>query len=821
MAGFLHDLRYAARAIRRSRGFFAVVVLTLGFGIGVNTATFSIVNAVLIRPWGYADPDRLVALHERLRVEPIAFSPADIVDLQQMQQSFTAMAAYVTRPYELSGTGDGMRIDGARVTAGLFTLLGVEPAHGRSFAREDERPDPDVAIVSWGLWQRRFNGDPRIVGQTIHLDRRPYTVVGVMPAAFQFPRRGPRQNNVPADVWVPLGFSEQQRAARATSYTYGVVARLKDDVTPGAAQSAMNAIAPRIQANYPAALFRNNNFSVGLDVVPLHEEVAGRVAQPLLLLLGAVGLVLLVACANVANLVLSRAAARGREIGVRRALGATDRHLLRLLLAEALLLAAAGGAAGVALAALAVNAIPTVLARSLPGLQEVALDTRVLAFTAAVSIVTALAFAIVPLVGVERHAGAPRQDESGRATAGIRRRRFQSGLVVATVGLAAVLLVGAGLFVRSFSALIATDTGFRPGQVLTASLTLPTAGYPNAASVRSFHASLYSRLAALPGARSASLSTDLPLEIYEQRAFSPERTSARGQPVTTLSWTHGRYFETFGIRLTRGRAFTDAEHADVRAVVIVNERLARSMWPGEDPIGKRLKWGIAASRAPWLTVVGVVADVADGPLGTEPSIHAYEPFRQFFDFSLDNASGPYGRDVKAAIRADGNPLALAGLLRREIGAVDARLAIERIAVMDERLRDTTAPRRFTMLVVGGFAVGALLLAATGLYGLLAYSVAQRRREIAVRLALGAERQTVVRMIVRQGLTLVGTGLAAGLATSWALTRFVEAFLYRTNARDAATFAAVAATLTIVALAACALPSWRAARMQPVSALRAE
>jgi predicted permease len=824
MSALLRDFRYAARTLRRSLGFAIVVVLTLGLGIGANTAFFSVVNAVLIRPLGYAAADRLVSLQEgfpQARIDRLPFSALDFDDFRSYQQSFEAVAAYRNVSFEVSGGGPPERMAGAKVSAGLFHTLGAGPIAGRTFSTAEDRPGVNVAILSWGLWQRRYGANPSIVGQIIQLDRQPYTIVGVMPAKFVFPRRGPEFNGEPADVWVPLAFTDRDRFERGAMHANGVVGRLKPGVSFQAAQAELDVLAPRIAASYPAAVL-NAGFSPRLFAQPLREAISGRFETPLLMLLAAVGLVLLVACANVANLILSRAASRTREFAVRTALGARRTQLFQLLACEALLLSAAGGAVGIAIAYWAVRAAPAVLSRTIPGLLELSIDVRVLAFTGVVSLATAVIFALVPLPALDRRGpGDSLREDPSRTTSGFGKLQVQRGFVILTVSLACVLLVGAGLFIRSFAALVATNPGFRPAHVLTASMTLPRTFYSTGASVRAFHRSLYETLLAVPGVRSVALATDLPLTSYDIRTFTPEGTATPDGPqaTTSLTWVHGPYFETLGMTIRRGRYFAAAEYEQARNVVIVNEKLAALAWPGQDAVGKRLKWGVAASHAPWLTVIGVIGNAADGPIGAEPRVHAYEPFRQLPDFFLDGAANQFGRDVKAAILADGEPRALAAAVRHEISRLDPELAIESLQAMDDQLTDVVAPQRFSALLAGAFAAIALLLASVGLYGLLAFTIAQRRREIAVRMALGAERRTVIRMVIGQGGRLVAIGLAAGLLGSLALARLVSSLLYRTNAYDPVTFATVPAVLAVAAFMACALPAWRAARVEPMTALR--
>ena len=531
VSALLRDLRYASRTLRSSLGFASVVVLTLGLGIGANTAFFSVVNAVLIRPLGYAGADRLVAVHEgfsQARIARLPFSALDFDDFRSYQQSFETVAAYRSLPLEISSGGPPERITGAKISAELFRTLGVDPIVGRTFSAEENHPGGNVAILSRGLWQRRYGANPAILGQSIQLDRQPYTVVGIMPARFVFPRRGPQFNGEPADIWVPIAFTDRERVERGMMHNNSVIARLKAGVSFQAAQAELDLLAERIAANYPPAM-RSAGFSPRLFAQPLREEISGRFQAPLLMLLAAVGLVLLVACANVANLILSRVAARTREFAVRTALGARHAQLVQLLLCEALLLSAAGGVLGIAIAYGAVKAAPAVLTRTIPGLHDLAIDFRVLAFTGVMCLATAVIFALVPLPTLDRrNPGDSLREDPSRATAGVSKLHVQRGFVVLTVSLACVLLVGAGLFIRSFATLVATDMGFRPAQVLTASMTLPRTFYTTAASVRTFHESLSGNLSALPGVRSVALATDLPLTTYELRVFTPAERYANG-----------------------------------------------------------------------------------------------------------------------------------------------------------------------------------------------------------------------------------------------------------------------------------------------------
>ena len=831
MSSLMFDIRHAIRALARAPVFTGVTVLTLALGIGANSAIFSLVNAVLIRPVGYHQPERLMMIYEGIpeaNIPRFGVSPSDFIDLVQYQQSFTEIGAYRNRPFELSGTGEPEELNVVQVTPSVFTLLGVNAAMGRTLADTDTR-DTFVAVLSHGLWQRRFGGRD-VLGERVTLNRMPYTVVGVMPASFQFPRRGSppgsgrELNGEPADGWLPLVFNPFERQARGMFYNHGVLGRLKDGHTAEQASADTSALASSIRANYPAQL-RNSPFSLVVMAVPLLEELSGQVRQPLLLLLGAVGLVLLVACANVANLMLSRAVVREREIGLRTALGAATHRLFRMVLTESLILTFTAGAIGLLLGYWTLRAMPAVLATSLPGVSDVALDGRVVAFTIAVSVVTALIFSLAPLHGgTTRDINDLLREGTSRTSGGIRQHRMQAGLVISSVAFAFVLLVGAGLLIRSLNNLLSVDTGVRTENVMSMRVSLPSAGYRDAAGIRSFYRNLHDRLRALPGVRSASISSDLPLEPDgERRAFTPDRAGDAGgvPPSVAVTWTHGQYFETFGIPIVRGRAFSPEEEAEARPVAIISRGLAARFWPGEDAVGKRVKWGIATSTAPWMTVVGVAGDVVDGALGAEPIIHIYVPYTEIPDQQLAAPELGLLRRMTIAVHGELDATRFAVPARAAIAALDPALAVTDVTTLEQVVSDASAPKRFSAMVLTAFAVGALLLAGIGLYGVLAFGVAQRQREIGVRLALGAEVSEVMRLILRQGMGLTAIGLVIGGVAAAAAARLLRSQLYDIAVYDLWTFAAVPVVLALVALLACYLPARRAAGVDPMVALRVE
>jgi predicted permease len=825
MGTLLFDLRHSLRALIKSPVFTSVTVLTLALGIGANSAIFSLVNAVLLRPLGYQEPGRLMMIHEIIpesRVPRFGVSPVDYLDLDQIQGSFTDLGVYRTRSMELSGTGSPESIAVAQTSAAVFPLLGVSAAEGRTFLAEEDQAEQAVAIISEPLRRRRFAASSPI-GEKITLDRRPYTIVGVMPAGFEFPKRGPQFNGQPADVYLPLVFNPFERQARGMFYNHSVIGRLKDGVTMEQATRDTAALASRLLENYPAVL-RNAGWSLQIAATPLMDEIAGQVRRPLLILLGAVGLVLLVACANVANLFLSRAVARQREMGVRVALGASRHRLFRMLLVESLLLALVSGLAGLLIANWALRAVPAVLTASLPGLSDVSLDVRVVAFTIGISVLTALFFGVVPMIAGMRRELTGVLREGARSLGGRQQHRLQGGLVVTSVAFAFVLLVASGLLIRSFSNLMNAESGINALNVLSLEVALPHAGYNQAPRVRSFYQTVQDRLVTIPGVRAGVVTTDLPLRADgERRAFFPEGgdpAASRAESIA-LTWAHGDYFTTFGIPLIRGRNFTHEEQMENRLVVIVSKNLADRYWPGQDPIGMRLKWGLAASPGPWQTVVGVAGDVVDGPLGSDPVIHVYSPYSETADAGLASPLGGLWRNMKIAVNGEVDAASLTSSVRAAIAAVDPALAVAKVTTMREVVRDMSAPQRFSAAVLTAFAAGALMLAAIGLYGVLAFGVAQRTREIGVRLALGAARGEVLRLIVKQGMLLVALGLVLGLAGSLAAARLLQTLLYETEVYDPMTFALVPVILAIVSLAACYLPARRAAVVDPMVTLRTE
>ena len=824
MSSLVFDMRHAVRALIQAPVFTAITVATLALGIGANSAIFSLVNAVLLRPLGYLEPDRLMLLYEVIpesRVPRFGVSPPDYIDLVAMQQSFEALEAYRTRSTELSGLGEPEQITVAQATPSLFDLLGVGAAHGRALTSADATDDR-VAVLSHGLWQRAFGGRT-VIGERLLLDRQPFTIVGVMPAGFQFPRRGPQWNGEPADVFVPLVFNPFERQARGMFYSHSVMGRLKPGVSREQMDAEVRTLGPRLYDGYPAFL-RERPMTLVVEAAPLVDEIAGAVRRPLLILLGAVGLVLLVACANVANLILSRAVARQHEIGLRVALGAARHRLVQMLLAESVLLALGAGALGLLIGQWAIRAVPSVIASSLPAVSDVALDGRVVGFTFALSAITAVAFSLVPLAAGRREPNAVLRAGSSRTTSHSGQQRLQASLVVSSVALAFVLLVASGLLIRSLDRLLARDTGVQPDNVLSLRVALPQQGYRDAGSVRSFYRTLHERLGALPGVRAAAISSDRPVEPDgERRVVTLERTGEAGgvPPSMAVTWIHGDYFAAYGIPLVRGRSFTEDEQAQDRAVAIVSRDLAERFWPGEDPIGKRLKWGLPSSTLPWKTVVGVAGDVVDGALGIEPVVHVYVPYADVPDQALAAPISGLIRRMVVAVQTTTAADALVQPARVAVASIDPALAIHGVTTMAQVVSDASAPQRFSATLLTAFAIGAMALAGIGLYGILAFGVAQRTREIGVRLALGANRGEVIGMVVSQGMRLTAIGLVLGGLAALGAARLLQSLLFETDRFDPWTFAIVPVALGAVSLAASYLPAHRAANVDPLTALRNE
>jgi predicted permease len=807
LADLLHDLRYAVRMQRKNPAFTIIAVIALALGIGANTAIFSVVNTVLLRPLPYKDPERLVMVWEedtRHGYPTDTPAAANYVDWRDQNQSFEGMAAIADESFNLTGSGDPERLEGRRVSASLFPLLGVEPQIGRVFtATEDQPGSQRVVLLSYGLWQRRFGGDPGIVGKPLTLNGETYIVTGVMPARFQFPSNDD-------EAWVPIALTAQEAANRNRHYLF-VVARLKPGVTLAQAQTDMSTIATRLQQQYPEA-----NADLGAVVMSLHEHVVGDIKPALLILLGAVGLVLLIACANVANLLLARAAVRQKEIAVRVALGARRLRLIRQFLTESLLLSLLGGVVGLAIAFGGMIFLKAFIPENISQARDISLDFRVLGFTLLVSVVTGLIFGLAPSIQATRFNQIETLKEGGRdAATGGSGKRLRSLLVMAEVAISLVLLIGAGLLINSFLRLRNIDPGFRANNLLTMKIVLPEPKYEEPERRSTFYTDLIQRVQSLPGVRSAAVTTNLPL--YRQGNSISVSIEGRSEPppgqeliVVTRIISPG-YFDTMSIPLLNGRPFTEQDTHTSPNVVVISETMARRFWPGEDAIGKRIAAGRARTPEDWIQVVGVVKDVRQFELTAEPRPQMYMSYRQAAFFEP--------RDL--VVKTDVDPASMATTVRKTVWDIDKDQPVSNIRTMEDILAGSIARQRFSMLLLAIFAGVALVLAGVGIYGVMSYSVAQRTREIGIRMALGAQTGAVLKLAVAYGMKLVIAGIVIGLIAAFALTRVMSTLLFGVTATDPATFTLISLLLVAVAALASYIPARRATKVNPIIALRYE
>jgi predicted permease len=814
------DIRYAFRMLRKSPGFTAVAVLTLALGIGANTAIFSIVDAVLLRPLPLKNPSRLVMLWEgipEIGFPKITASAPDIMFYEREQKSFDSVGSFQNEQLDISGgTGEPERIVATRVSASIFPTLGVSPLIGRTYTDAEDKSRANVVVLSYGIWHRRYGADANIVGQTVDLDRVPYTVLGIMPKGFVFPLPGPQGSDyTPADVWVPMAFTKEELTGWGNFFNNSVLCRLKPGVTMAQAQAEANLIAGILIQQYPAALLKAfPNAHLHLFLSSFHEEIVGSIQTLLLVLMAAVGLVLLIACANVATLLLSRAASRSKEVAIRTALGASRGRLIRQMLTESLLLALAGGVLGVLIAFWGTKGLLSLVPSSIPLPPAVSMGGSVLAFVAAICCVTAVVFGVAPAFQISAISLQGSLQEGGRSgTPGQARRRLQGVFVTAEFALALVLLIGAGLLVRSFAKLAATNPGFRADHVLTMNVPLAPRAYPKAAQVRQFYQQALQQISALPGVKSDGVSTDLPFNGNEHDAVQLEGKPG-SVPAVAVSWVFGDYFSTMGVRLLRGRGFTPEDRTGSQLVALVSKGAANALWPGQDAIGKR--FNVAGGVE---VVVGIVGDVSDGALADKPDPHVYIPYLQTPDVFFE---GPNQlRAMNIAVRTTEYPAALTSAAVHEIHSLDSDLAIAKIRTMDQDASDSVAAPRFNTSLLGIFSLAALFLAAIGIYGVLAYTVAQQTHEIGVRIALGAQRRDVMRLVLAQGARLALVGIVIGVLAAFGLTRLMASLLYGTSASDPLTFAVVSIVLFAVALLACYIPARRAMKVDPMVALRYE
>ncbi len=814
MAELFNDVRYALRSLRKAPGFAFVAILTLALGIGANSAIFSVLNGVVLRPLPYAEPDRLMRLASRfptLGFDKFWISPPEFFELKERNRSFAAMGGYRTGTVSIGADEAPLRATSAIATADLFETLGI-PAHlGRPFSAEEDLPNSEpVVVLSYELWQRAFGGAPDIVGRAVSVNGTASRVTGVMPAGFDIA-------DSKVEVWVPAGLDPANRQNRG-SHFLDVVARLRPGVTEAQAHADLaRMVAQWSELNPSTHVPTPDNHPMFMTT--LQEDLVGNVRPALILLLGAVGFVLLIACANVANLLLARAESRQREIAVRAALGAGRGRLMRQFLTEGVVLALLGGALGLLLGYTGVRALIATNPEGIPRAASIGIDGAVLAFTLSVSLVTGLLFGLAPALNLTgRVLNSSLRDGSGRTTAGAARQRVRNALVVSEVALAVVLVVGSGLMLRSFAALQSVDLGFRPEGLLSFQLFLPSSGYEDSAEQVAFYERLLPQLEALPGVTAAAAMSGLPprrdvnandteFEGLAQTADGPAHNTDYWQFATT------GYLEAMQIAVVSGRSFLPSDNGGA-PVVLINERLAHVFYPDVDPIGHRLR--PPGDGVPWFTIVGVVRDVKQGGVAEETGTEVYFSYPQ-----VGEAVGFTPRTMNVVVRTSGDPLALAGAVRSEVRALDPTLPIANLAAMEDVLYEAVARPRFLTLLLGIFAVVALALAAIGTYGVMAYAVAQRRQEIGIRMALGARASTVLGMVLVQGLSVALVGLALGVGGAFALTELLQSMLYGVSTTDAVTFLAAPALLAAVAAVACFVPAQRATRVDPARVLKAD
>jgi len=813
---FLADVRFACRGLRRSPGFAAAAILTLALGMGATTAIFSVIRAVLMSPLPYAQPERRVMVWSRWKDFPKTWvAVGEVADYRRAIPSFASVAAWEIDQANLTGGADPVRVGVAGVTANTFETLGARPQLGRGFTEAEDRPGgPPVIVLGYGVWQNRFGGDPEVVDQVVELDGVARRVVGVMPRGFALPTDFTEDAAEPTQVYVPdqVDFSQGDHG----NHGYYAAATLAPGATAARATAELKALtAASTRAGlYPEAM-RFDAFAV-----PVEEEIRGGARRALVLVFGAVGFLLLMACANVANLLLARAEGRQREIAVRAAIGAGKGRLIRQLLTESLVLAVAGGALGLLLAWAGVKIIAAKGAAGLPALAPIGIHPRMLLFAAALSLLTTLLFGFAPALQTLRlNLTESLRDGSANASAGLRRQSLRAALAGVQMALAVLLLLGAGLMLRTLDALLHVDLGFQPEHVLTLQLRPPEASYKTPESVVAFYRALLDRVRGLPGVHAAGLVRSLPLAAsigdwgldIEGYVESPGNHAKGDWQVVSDG-----AFEALGERLVRGRTLAAGDTAEALPVAVVNETLARTYWPGQDPIGKRMRMGSATTR-PWMTVVGLVRDERHNGVTAAIKEKFFVPYAQF----PRAREGDAARGMTLVLRVAGEPMRLVNPIRAEVRALDPRLPVANVRLMTDVVDASMATPRLTGTLLTIFAGLALVLAAVGVAGVLAYLVSRRRREIGIRMALGASRANVLGLIVRRGVLYAGAGIAAGIAAALFLTRLMEGLLFGVAPRDPLTFVAVSAILLVIAVVASLIPALRAARVDPLEALRSE
>jgi putative ABC transport system permease protein len=814
----IKDLQFAFRQLLKQPGFTFIAVLTLALAIGATTAVLSLVNALLVRPLPYREPQQLVLLLEHFKsqnLHRLPVSPPEFVDYETRAHSFEKLGAFGYTNFNLAAEDKPERIPGATVTAGVLPLLGVSPMKGRFFQPEEcTLGRDDVVIISARLWQRQFNSDPQIIGTKLLLNGKSFTVVGVMPAGFDFPLQlfnlgNGGQFGGRAEIWKPLAFTDDEMKKRG-SRSYAIIGRLATGTSVPQAQAEIEAINAQMRREHPDNYMQDNSF--GGDVLLLQDLAVAGMRPALLILLGAVFLVLLIACANLTTMLLARAAAREREIAIQVALGAGRLRLLKQVFTESVLLALIGGAAGVLLALWGVELLKTIGAQTVPRLREVNIDLVVLGVTLAICVGTGIIFGLVPGLASARPELTEALKEGGRSSSqGTRRNRLRNGLVIAEVALALVLLSGAGLLIKSFARLQNVNPGFNPRSALTFEISLPKMQYSDDASIVRFNNEAQRRIAALPGVQATGFSTILPLAgTNSDWSFAIE-----GQPSNDNSpspdeekrQVSSDYFRALETPLIKGRFFTNADNADAPLVMVVNQVFAKKFWPKGDALGKRITFDDPKKNPKWITIVGIVGDIRHFGLDVDPKPEMYVPFAQSAYFT-----------TIYIVRSNQDPQPLIPAIQREIQAIDSAVPLANVRTFENVIADSVAPRRLSVVLLGVFAGVAVLLASVGIYGVMSFLVVQRTHEIGVRMALGAQRSDVLKLVLVRSLKLISAGTIIGLVVALMSTHTLRALLYSVSAFDTATFALVTILLGAIALAASYLPAMRATRADPMVVL---
>ena len=812
MEALLKELRYGIRSLLKHPGFTAIAILTLALGIGANTAVFSVVNAVLLRPLPYSDPARLVTIWEESPEREMFQMPVSLANLRDwvdQNTTFEQIAAYTFASLNLTEAGEPTRLFSVRASANLFSLVGAQPVLGRAFLPEEDKEGANrVVILSNGVWRSRFGSDPQVIGRSLTLNNQSHTVVGVMPPGVQFPVGFGYMGKVlndPVELYVPIaaGSNELKRG----NYSFFAIGRLKPGASIEQARAEMTAIEKRLEQQYP-----EGNAGIGVSLVPTYEQTVKEIRPALLVLLGAVGFLLLIACANIANLMLARTASREKEIAIRTALGASRLRVLRLLLGESLLLSLAGGLLGLLLALWGTDALIALAPDNIPRLNEVGIDVRVFGFTLAIALLTGIVFGLIPaLQSAKPDLNEALKEGTRGSTGGVAGRRTRNVLVAVEVALSLVLLIGAGLMIKSFVRLQQRQLGFNPDNLLTASLTLSRSKYAEDRQQQAFFKDALQRIQSLPGVQAVAATTALPLTL--SISGSDFRIEGRPEPqagqemIVNTSGVSPEYFRTLGVPVLKGREFSDRDTDDSPLVAVINNDLAKVYFPNEDPINKRISFTDGES---WISIVGVTGDVKRLGLDTDAKPEVYLPY-------LQAAS----RSMSLVVRSNADPAGLAAAMKTQIQMIDKDLPLDEARTMQELLAESNSGRRFNMLLLTMFAGVALLLAIVGIYGVMSYTVAQRTKEIGIRVAIGAQAGDVFRMVIGHGMMLALIGIALGLTAAFGVTRLMSSMLFGVEPTDPTTFIVIALLLAVVAFVACYIPGRRATKVDPLVALRYE